>query len=874
MNAEEILLAAVEKKTPAERAAYLDGACGPDPDLRALVEDLLHAHEAAGDFLEQPLFELSPTVGQLSDPESPGTVIGPYKLLEQIGEGGMGLVFMAEQSRPVRRRVALKIIKPGMDTRHVVARFEAERQALALMDHPNVAHVFDGGTTDSGRPYFVMELVRGVPITEFCDQRRLSTRQRLELFVTVCQAVQHAHQKGIIHRDLKPSNVLVTLHDTIAVPKIIDFGIAKATTQPLTERTLFTNFAQMMGTPLYMSPEQAEMNGLDVDTRSDVYALGVLLYELLTGTTPFESQTLKKVGLDEMRRMIREEEPPTPSQRLNTLGAQVCSTMSEQRGVDGRRLGQVLRGELDWIVMKALEKDRNRRYESASAFAADVQRYLTDEPVQACPPSASYRLRKYARRNRRPLVTAGIIMATMVAASVVSVWQAVVARNAQHQAEADRDRAATALTQAEAAERQAKTDQERAQAAERRATTEAAIARAVNAFLQDDLLGQVASASPNWESGESTLLTVKEALERAAARIGNRFRDQPLVEAAIRMAIGEGYSSLRDFPPAALHFERAFELRKAQLGPEHSDTRDSMSRLAGSYQWLSRHSESIALRQQALESTRAILGPDHPETRQCVRALAYAYLCGGKLEASARLLEQVLEQQRAIDGATHPATLGAMHQLAWVYGLMGRLEESLALHEKVFVLRSAGYGSDYVLMQYVCVCQWAGKYDQADKPLREALKLRQPDRGSVRERTATANLLGLLALNLLLQERYNEAEPFAREAVAMNRTEEFKYPYWVSILGAVFLGQKKYAEAEPLLLKGYEGMKHWQNLNLESKWRMAEVGRWIIYLYDASNQPEKARMWRTKLEAESPAPRQSEDVLAQPKWGPLPRDFP
>ncbi len=300
----------------------------------------------------------------------------------------MGLVFMAEQTQPVRRRVALKVIKPGMDTQHVIARFEAERQALALMDHPNIAHVFDGGTTPSGRPYFVMELVRGVPITEFCDQHRLTTRQRLGLFVTVCQAVQHAHQKGIIHRDLKPSNVLVTLHDAVAVPKIIDFGIAKATTQQLTQQTLFTHFSQMIGTRLYMSPEQAEMNGLDVDTRSDVYALGVLLYELLTGTTPFESRTLKTVGLDELRRMIREEEPQMPSQRLGTVPVEICSTVSEQRGVDGRRLGQVLRGELDWIVMKALEKDRNRRYESASAFAAEVQRYLDDEPVTACPPSA------------------------------------------------------------------------------------------------------------------------------------------------------------------------------------------------------------------------------------------------------------------------------------------------------------------------------------------------------------------------------------------------------------------------------------------------------------------------------------------------------
>ncbi len=412
-----------------ERVAYLQQVCGHEPKTLHRILELLNVHFQQSSFLESPALAPGATID--TPTEGPGTLIGPYKLLEQIGEGGMGLVFMAEQTRPVRRRVALKVIKPGMDTRHVVVRFEAERQALALMDHPNIAKIHDGGTTASGRPYFVMELVRGVPITEFCDQRRFTTRQRLELFVTVCQAVQHAHQKGIIHRDLKPSNVLVTLHDVVAVPKIIDFGIAKATTQPLTERTLFTHFAQMIGTPLYMSPEQAEMNGLDVDTRSDVYALGVLLYELLTGTTPFESQTLKKVGLDEMRRMIREEEPPTPSQRLSTLAAQVCSTVSEQRGVDGRRLAQVLRGELDWIVMKALEKDRSRRYESASAFAADVLRYLSDEPVQACPPSPGYRFWKFARRNKVALVTAGLVAAALVIGTAVSVWQAVEANDAR-----------------------------------------------------------------------------------------------------------------------------------------------------------------------------------------------------------------------------------------------------------------------------------------------------------------------------------------------------------------------------------------------------------------------------------------------------------
>jgi serine/threonine protein kinase len=415
-QAKSIFLHAVEIAADAERGAYLDAACGADAGLRREVEELLGHHSGLGSFLEAPALDVTGRYEPglvLEAGQGRGMVIGPYKLLETIGEGGFGVVFMAEQTQPVRRKVALKILKPGMDTRQVVARFEAERQALALMDHPNIAHVFDGGETASGRPYFVMELVRGIPITDFCDQSHLPVRERLELFVSVCQAVQHAHQKGIIHRDLKPSNVLVTLHDDRAVVKVIDFGIAKATGQQLTDKTLFTNFAQMIGTPLYMSPEQAQMSGLDVDTRSDVYALGVLLYELLTGTTPFDKERLRTVGYDEMRRIIREEEPARPSTRLSTLG-QAAASVSANRKSDPGRLRQLFRGELDWIVMKALEKDRNRRYESASAFAADVQRYLNDEQVLACPPSAWYRFRKFARRNK-----AGVLAATSVALGVL-----------------------------------------------------------------------------------------------------------------------------------------------------------------------------------------------------------------------------------------------------------------------------------------------------------------------------------------------------------------------------------------------------------------------------------------------------------------------
>jgi len=422
MKAEDIFLAALEKKTPAERRAYLDSACRDDPGLRAQVDGLLQSHQEAGSFLDAPLFDSPPTVDQ-QVVEKPGTRIGPYKLLQQVGEGGFGVVFMAEQLEPVRRKVALKVIKPGMDTRQVIARFEAERQALAMMDHPNIARVIDAGATASSRPYFVMELVRGVPITAYCDQNNLPIRERLALFALVCGAIQHAHQKGIIHRDIKPSNVLVTSQDGVATVKVIDFGVAKAMGQQLTDKTLFTDFAQMIGTPLYMSPEQAELSGTDIDTRSDIYSLGVMLYELLTGSTPVDKEQMKKAAFDEIRRIIREDEPEKPSTRISS--AEAAPSIAAQRHTEPARLARLVRGELDWIVMKALEKDRNRRYETATGFAADVQRYLNDEAVLACPPSAGYRFGKFARRNRAALATAVVLIAatlvTVVALTVSNV---------------------------------------------------------------------------------------------------------------------------------------------------------------------------------------------------------------------------------------------------------------------------------------------------------------------------------------------------------------------------------------------------------------------------------------------------------------------
>ncbi|MCH8315198.1 MAG: serine/threonine protein kinase, partial [Planctomycetes bacterium] len=430
------ILSDVLDRPDSERSAFLDGACGNNASLRAEVEALIEAHEKADAFLAKPLVTgpaVDATVGTALS-EGPGTVIDKYKLLQLIGEGGFGAVYMAEQQKPVKRRVALKIIKLGMDTKQVIARFEAERQALAMMNHPNIATVLDAGATETGRPYFVMELVKGIPITEYCDQNNLTVHARLDLFKLVCAAVQHAHQKGIIHRDIKPSNVMVTLHDGKPVPKVIDFGIAKAMNRELTDKTLFTEYRQLIGTPQYMSPEQAEMSGLDIDTRSDIYSLGVLLYELLTGTTPFDPKRLRSAALGEIQRIIREEEPSKPSTRLSELSRELPSPpgrgawgegssdsqqssihyIAKHRKTDPAHLSRQLRGDLDWIIMKSLEKERTRRYETANGLAADLRRHLSDEPVLASPPSAVYQVRKFVRRHRQAVIAGGVMAGVLV----------------------------------------------------------------------------------------------------------------------------------------------------------------------------------------------------------------------------------------------------------------------------------------------------------------------------------------------------------------------------------------------------------------------------------------------------------------------------
>jgi tetratricopeptide (TPR) repeat protein len=531
--------AALELTDPEEREAYLQNACAGRPELLGRLHELLSAHEQTRGPLDDSPAALGVAVDRTPS-AGPGTVIGRYKILELIGEGGYGTVFMAEQASPVRRQVALKIIKAGMDTRQVIARFEAERQALALMDHPSIAKVFDAGVTDTGRPYFVMELVKGQPITRYCDEHRLSPRKRLELFVQVCHAVQHAHQKGIIHRDVKPSNVLIAPYDGVPVPKVIDFGVAKAIGQRLTDKTMFTGFGDVIGTPQYMSPEQAELNQLDVDTRSDIYSLGVLLYELLTGTTPLESKRLKESALLEVLRVIREEDPPKPSTRLSTIAE--LPSIAAQRGVEPKTLSGVVRGELDWIVMKALEKDRSRRYETADGLAMDVQRYLNDQTVLACPPSAAYRFRKFARRNMAALITASIVLAAVVAGTGVATWQAVRATRAM----------GTVVVE------------------KRRADEEAAVAKSVTTYLEQ-MLGSFTTAS-----GKGPNYTVLQLFNDYAADLEKRPPDHPEVEATLRATIGKGYGVLGERDKAKKHLARALELRRSVFGDGHEKYADSL----------------------------------------------------------------------------------------------------------------------------------------------------------------------------------------------------------------------------------------------------------------------------------------------------------
>jgi eukaryotic-like serine/threonine-protein kinase len=688
-----------------ERGAFLAHACGANVDQLSQLVALVAAHENPDSRISAFCKPALVTPG-----EQAGHVIGRYKLLQKIGEGGCGAVWMAQQEEPVRRRVALKVIKLGMDTKAVVARFEAERQALALMDHPNIAKVLDGGAAETGRPYFVMELVRGVPITTYCDENALTPTARLELFIKVCQAIQHAHQKGIIHRDIKPSNVLITVVDGEPMPKVIDFGIAKATLGRLTDATLFTAFEQFIGTPAYMSPEQAELSSVDVDTRSDIYSLGVLLYELLTSKPPFDPQTLLQLGLDELRRTIREVEPAKPSTRLSTLDHVARSTVARQRGTGSAQLSMMLRGDLDWIVMRCLEKNRTRRYDTANGIALDIQRHLRNEPVTARPPSTAYLAQKLIRRHRMAFAASAIILLVLIGGAVLSMRQAVRATRAERLASVRLE--AAVIAQREAETQHAIAERERA-----RSETEAAISAAVSDFLQKDLL---ANAVLSHEPARD--VSLKTVLDRAASKVERGFPGHPLVEAAIRSTLGTSYHSLGDYAKMMQHLESAFNVRQAELGPEHLQTLIVAGDLVDAYRHMRRYDEAEKLGVETVARLRRTAGTENSYTLVAMGHLAMTLNGLNKPEEAAALYRQVVDIKTRTLGPEHPTTLTMLDHLANIYTVQNKLPEAAALNARVLEAKKRLYGPDHPAT-LTAISHLAHLYDHQGK-LTEAAELR------------------------------------------------------------------------------------------------------------------------------------------------------
>jgi serine/threonine protein kinase/Tfp pilus assembly protein PilF len=840
----------------------------------------------------------------IEEREAAGTSIGRYHLLQKIGEGGMGEVWLAEQKQPVRRRVALKVIKAGMDTREVVARFESERQALALMDHPAIAKVYDAGSTPLRRPYFVMEYVAGLPVTEYCDTHKLTTRERLELFIHVCEGVQHAHQKAIIHRDLKPSNILVAEVDGRPAPKIIDFGIAKALSQRLTEDTMFTRVGAIIGTPEYMSPEQANSAGEDIDTRTDVYSLGVILYELLVGAPPLD---LKKAAQQELLRKLQEDDAPKPSTKLRTLGDR--STVSARnRRTDLAVLTKQLRGDLDSIALKTLEKDRSRRYGSPSELSADILRYLKDEPVLATPASAAYRLRKFAHRNRTLLATLSAFAVLLLLGTAMSLWQAVRARKAENAAMVQRDRA----------------------------DREMAAAKAVSEFLQDDLLSQ---ASTDSQGGADVKpdpdVKVRTLVDRAAAKVGQKFAGKAGVESSIRATLGNTYRGLGlfdeadrqmrnaynlsrrnhgaeapetlqiladlqaieadegKFAEAARHAETVFEARRHIFGADDPRTIVALQSLAVCYLYLGqyaraepllinalqiqsrspgydnldtlntsdslatvyidqgRYDEAEKLLRRGLESYRRVFGPEHPYTQREMFGLVRCSFGKGDYAEAEQLASAVFESDRRLRGQEHQDTLSSARMLARIYLAEGKLTQAESLIKDTLQTLVRTLGSSHPDAAYTTgilaqISELNGDYSKAEPLWRSALATSRRSLGE--KHPDTVDLMQSLANNLLGQHRYSESEAMLRTALGdwgNPDANDWRPFYGRNLLGAVLADQKQYAEAEPLLILGYKGMKdRAARIPAYHQSKLRDAGSRIVRLYEDWSKPVQANEWR------------------------------
>ena len=738
------------------------------------------------------------------DVEASGTHIGRYRILQKLGEGGFGEVFEAEQTHPVRRRVALKVIKPGMDSRDVIARFMAERQALALMDHPHIARVLDAGTTDGGQPYFVMELVAGEPVTTYCDRHNLSVTERLAVFEQVCTAVQHAHGKGVIHRDLKPSNVLVGTHEDQPFAKVIDFGIAKATGSRLTDNTLFTAQNQMIGTPLYMSPEQAE-GSADIDTRSDVYSLGVLLYQLLTGTTPFESVSIRGAAHAEIQRILREVEPPRPSVCLSR-SQDTLNQVAAHRRTDPVHLARQLRGELDWIVMKAIEKDRSRRYETANGLAMDVRRYLSGQPVLAAPPSAAYRMRKFVRRHRGA-VAAGILLAISLLVGMAGfAWQASIATRQARIAE----QRASELEQVSSfqAEMLGQVDPTRAGLM----LTEDVLARfdehlAASGTAEPERAAQAQAFEKLWlrvnATDAASELINRTILEPAVAALDSRFRDQPLVDATLRQVLAERYQGM-GMAAAALPLQRrVLEVRRQQLGDGHPLTVHAISRTAELLEALGQLKDAEPYYREALELGRRALGNDHAQTLTAISNMGTFHHAQGQWELAEPLLREALDARRRVLGEGHRDTLASFNNLGGLFHFQGRLEEAEPYYRKAVAGSRAALGDDdpdTLAMQINLAALLVGqsRFDEARAISVDALERARRVLGE--RHPHTLYLVSNLGVLLRRQGKLAEAEPHLREALRLRRRAlGDDHPTTLSSirnLGVLLHLQGKLAEAE------------------------------------------------------------------------------
>jgi len=816
----EKLFHAARELPNSERAAYLDQACPDDAEVRAKVEAMLSQVDR-----DEPLETLKVEVGRVLEPVkgvleelSLGAQVGPYRVIEQLGEGGMGVVYLAEQTEPVKRQVALKLIKLGMDTKEVVARFESERQALALMKHPNVAAVYDAGATGRGRPYFVMEYVEGVPITQYCDQHKLDTRRRLELFTEVCAAIQHAHQKGVIHRDIKPSNVLVTVENDKPAVKVIDFGVAKATEQRLAEHTVYTEQGKLIGTPEYMSPEQAEGTSPDIDTRTDVYSLGVLLYELLVGALPFDPQSLRQAGYAEIKRIIREVEPPKPSTRLSNLGAE-SALVSARRQTTLRALRHQIRGDLDWITFKAIEKDRNRRYGAAWELAADLQRHLRHEPVAAGPPSAAYRVRKFARRNRALVSGAAAVLLVSIIGTIVSVAFAI--GEAQQRALAEQRATETQQVAGFQATMLRDIDTEKvgriigtqyrtqAETTLRRRWVEDTDGRMrkrteeeIAAFLAQ--YDAVASFVNMTDVGRNVVGI--SILSPAVDAIAVEFEDQPQVQAELLGTVGTIHQALGQYDQAELHLRRALDLHCEVYGEGHVEVAASQTNLADCLLAKGAYAEAESLYRNALALRRESLSAEHIDVARSLNSLAGLLLARRDYAAAEPLYREGLKRLRTFLGDDHPDVAASMKNLAGLLRETGAYAEADQLYQEALATYRESLGEEHkhvadTLTGMAGSQSDQGHHQEAELLLRKTLAIyrRLGD-----EHPAVVTTMLNLAAILQRQGELSQAEMWCREALAVLRETEAQVPLVATCLtnltGMLYL-RGQYAEALPLARK-------------------------------------------------------------------------